>query len=146
MPFTQGMTSKHLKRLTAMAAEVAFAADEIIFREGDEGKAIYFIREGQVVVEGQVAGYGMLPMLTLGPGDLLGWSALFPPRLKTSTARAVKPTQAIAIDVGQLQAAFQTDQVLEMEIIRRVADIIADRLKATRVQLLSNVPIESRTT
>ncbi|GIK39883.1 MAG: hypothetical protein BroJett011_37160 [Chloroflexota bacterium] len=142
MPFTQGMASKHLKKLAAMATEVNFAAGETIFQVGDKGTAIYFIEEGQVVVEAEVAGQGLLTILTLGPQELLGWSALFPPRLKSSTARAAKPTWAIAVDVDQLNEAFLSDQELEVEIIRRVADVIAVRLKMTRAQLLKNVAIE----
>lgn len=138
MPFTHGLDSKHIKKLASMATEVNFAAGETIFQEGDQGTAIYLIEEGQVTVEAQVAGQGLLTILVLGPQELLGWSALFPPRHKSSTARAVKPTWAIAIDVDQLLEAFQSDQELEVEIIRRIADVIAERLKMTRARLLKN--------
>lgn len=139
MPFTRGLDSKHLKKLASMATEVSFAAGETIFQEGDEGVAIYLIEEGEVTVEAQVVGQGLLTILVLGSQELLGWSALFPPRRKSSTARAVKPTRAIAIDVDQLLEAFQSDQELEVQIIRRVTDVIAERLKITRAQLLKSV-------
>jgi CRP-like cAMP-binding protein len=143
-PFTQGMASKHIKKLATIAVGVKFDYDEIIFREGDEGRAIYLIEEGEVVVESHVASLGQMSMLTLGPGELLGWSSLFPPRRKTSSARAAKPTWAIAIDTDQLQEAFQTDQELENVIIRRIADVIANRLKATRQRLIDNLAEEAR--
>ena len=138
MPFTHGLASRHLKKLAAMAVEVNFAAGETIFQVGDEGMAIYLIEEGQIVVEAEVAGQGLVTILTLGPQELLGWSALFPPRRKSSTARTVRPTWAIAIDVDQLLEAFKSDRELEAEIIRRVADVIAERLRITRAQLLKN--------
>jgi CRP-like cAMP-binding protein len=143
-PFTQGMESKHIKKLASLAVEVKFRPDEVIFREGDEGRAIYLIQEGEVVVESHVAGHGQVTMLTLGPGELLGWSSLFPPRRKTSSARTIKPTWAIAIDADQLQEAFHTDHELETAVIRRVADVIANRLKATRRHLIDSLTSEFR--
>ncbi len=143
-PFTQGMDSKHIKKLATIAAEVKFVPDEVIFREGDEGRAIYLIEEGEILVESQVAGRGQITMLALGPGELLGWSSLFPPRRKTSSARAVKPTYAIAIDTDLLQELFHTDHELEHAIIRRIADVIANRLKATRQYLVDSLSAEAR--
>lgn len=143
-PFTQGMKSKHIKKLASIAVEVKFRPDEVIFREGDEGRAIYLIEEGEIVVESHVAGLGQVTMLTLGPGELLGWSSLFPPRRKTSSAHAVKPTWAVAIDTDQLQEAFLTDHELETAIIRRVSDVIANRLKATRQRLVDSLTSETR--
>ncbi len=140
MPFTQGMEPKHVKKLASLAVEVKFATNDIIFREGDEGQAIFLIEEGQVVVETEVAGRGQVPMLTVGKGELLGWSSLFPPRRKTSNARATMPTWAIAIDVNRLQEAFQSDHSLEVEVIRRVAGALSERLKNTRQHLLTNLP------
>lgn len=144
MPFTQGMDSHQVKKLASLAVEVKFAPDEVIFREGDEARAIYLIEEGQIALESHVAGRGLVTMLTLGTGELLGWSSLFPPRRKTSNARAIQPTWAIAIDTEKLQEACQTDHQLETMIIRRVADVIAERLKATRQHLLDNLVIETK--
>lgn len=144
MPFTQGMDSHQIKKLASLAVEVKFAPDEVIFREGDEAKAIYLIEEGQIALESHVAGRGLVTMLLLGPGELLGWSSLFPPRRKTSNARATQPTWAIAIDTEKLQEACQTDHQMETVIIRRVADVIAERLKATRQHLLDNLTTETK--
>lgn len=136
MPFTQGLDSKHLRKLATMTTEVNFAAGETIFQEGDEGTALYLIGEGQVTLEAQVEGQGSLTFHVLGPQELLGWSALFPPRRKAATARAVKPTRAVAIDAGQLLDAFRSNKALEIEIMRRMGDVIAERLKKTRTQLI----------
>lgn len=144
VPFTQGMEPRHIKKLASLATEVKFAPNEVIFREGDEGRTFFFIEEGQVLLEAQVAGRGQVPILTLGPGELLGWSSLFPPRRKTSSARAVTAIWAIAIDVTKLQEVFQTDHELESAVIRRVADVIGDRLKATRQHLADDFSEEKK--
>jgi CRP-like cAMP-binding protein len=51
MKALHGMETAHLKKLAALASEVNFAKDQIIYREGDLGDAIYFIIDGRVVIE-----------------------------------------------------------------------------------------------
>lgn len=134
--FVRGLEQRHLEQLAAMATEVNFPAGETIFREGDLSNTVYLIREGQVAVEAHVPSRGRVTLLTVGPGQLLAWSSLFPPRRKTASARTVAPTWAIAFDATRLREACQMDCELGYTLIWRVAEVIADRLKATRLQLL----------
>jgi CRP-like cAMP-binding protein len=136
MKALQGMETAHLKKLAALASEVKFAQDQIIYREGDLGDAIYFIIDGQVIIE--MTGPEVsnpVPMYPVGPGELFGWSALFPPRRKQARARAVVPTQVIAVNAAHLREAFVADQGLENAIIQRVTEVIAERMASTRLQL-----------
>jgi CRP-like cAMP-binding protein len=134
--FLQDLATPHLEKLAAIATEVTFAEGQIIFREGDIGDVLYLIREGQAAVEMHVPGRGRVTILTVGPGQLLGWSALFAQKRKTATGRAVAPIQAITLNASQLREVCQQDCELGFVIIWSVAELIADRLKATRLQLL----------
>jgi CRP/FNR family transcriptional regulator len=131
----EGMESAHFKKLAAMASEVTFAKDQIIYGEGDLGEAIYFIEDGEIVIEMSVSSGPPVKMYPVGPGQLFGWSALFPPRRKQARARAVVPTRVIAINAARLREAFRADQSLENALIQRVNEVIADRLAITRHQL-----------
>lgn len=136
MKSLEGMEAAHVKKLAALATEVNFAEDQIIYREGDLGEAIYFIEDGQVVIEMNLPGSSSpATMYTVGPGQLFGWSALFPPRRKQARARAAVPTHAIAVNAARLREVFQADRGLENAIIQRVSEVIADRLTMTRQQL-----------
>jgi SulP family sulfate permease len=130
------METAHLKKLAALASKIKFAKDQIIYREGDPGEAIYFIEEGQVLIEMNMPDVSTpVMMYPVGPGQLFGWTALFPARRKQARARAVVPTQVIAINAAGLQEAFQTDQGLENAIIQRATEVIAERMNAVRLQL-----------
>ena len=131
----EGMESAHLKKLAALATEITFAKDQIIYREGDLGDAIYFIEDGQVVIEMSVSDGPPIKMYPVESGQLFGWSALFPPRRKQARARAIVPTHVIAINAARLREAFRADQGLENALIQRVNEVIADRLAVTRQQL-----------
>jgi CRP/FNR family cyclic AMP-dependent transcriptional regulator len=134
--FTQELDQKHLEKLATIATHVTFSEGAMIFREGDVSELVYLIEEGQVSLVTQVPGYGQVTVLTLGPGQLLGWSSLFPPERKTAGAQTVEPTRLVAINSRQLREMCQTDHDLGNSIMWRVAEVISNRLRAARAQLL----------
>lgn len=140
----QKMETAHIKKLAALASEMEFAKDQIIYRSGDRGDAIYFIEEGEVVIE-MVLPENNIPILMykVGPGHLFGWSALFPTRRKQARARAVTPVRVIAVNAPGLRDAFRSDQSLENAMIQQVNEVIADRLTAIRQQLTDTVQLEA---
>lgn len=134
--FTEGMEPRHVDMLAQMASEVTYSEGETLFNEGDIGDLIYLIEEGRVAIDTYVPGKGRVSILTVGPGQLLGWSAYFAKKRKTASARTVMATRAIALDAEKLRAVCKEDCGLGFEITWRIADVIADRLKATRLQLM----------
>lgn len=134
--FTHDLASRHLEKLASMATEVTFSEGDTIFREGDLTEVVYLILDGRVAVEIRVPGRGQVSILTVDPGGLLGCSSVFPGKRKTAGARAVVRTRAIAINATQLWEACQADHDLGYAMMWRVAEVIAGRLDATRLQLL----------
>ena len=136
LEFTRDLEAGHIEKLAAIAYEVTFVAGQTLFREKDVGEFVYLIAEGKVALDIYVPGRGRTSVLTVGPGELLGWSSLFPSAQKTASARAVTDTQAIALNAAQLRDVMQADHDLGCALLWRVTEVIAGRLKATRLQLL----------
>ncbi len=134
--FASDLKPDHLEKLAAMATEVTFDEADIIFSEGDTGDLVYLLREGQVAIDVHVPSRGWTTVLTIGPGQLLGWSSLFDSHHKTATGRVVMPTQAIAFKATQLRELSNDDPELGGIIAWRIARLIATRLKITRLQLM----------
>jgi CRP-like cAMP-binding protein len=80
---------------------------------------------------------GRLRILTVEPMEVLGWSSVTDasPR-RTASARAVSATQLLAFPSDRLRQACQDDCELGSTIMQRVANVIANRLIVTRLQLL----------
>ena len=83
-----------------------------------------------------IPGRGRVTILTVGPGEVFGWSSLFFERPKTASARTVEPTQALALDAVRLRELCDVDTRLGYLLTRRILDVVSERLKATRMQLL----------
>jgi CRP-like cAMP-binding protein len=132
---THDMETKHLRELAAIATEVNFIKDQIIYQKGNKGQALYLIETGEVVIEADVPGQGLVVMNRLGPGQFFGWSSLFPFERKMGWTRAIRPTWVIAFNADQLRSLWQTDHELEYAIVRRAGRDMANRIKATRRQL-----------
>ena len=136
-PWFANLGEPQFEAMLAIATEASWPAGTLIFREGEPNQNIYMICEGQVALDIYVPMRGRATILTLGDGDVFGWSAVLPVvNIKTASARALQDTQAIAFDGVGMQAACEQDHELGYHIFRRLTNVVAARLTATRMQLL----------
>jgi CRP-like cAMP-binding protein len=119
----------------AMAAH--FKTGQTILREGEFANRCYLIETGKVVVE-SVSSFGEpLVIETIGAGDLLGWSWMFPPYTWQFTARAVQPTTAIFFYGTILREYCEKDHSLGYDLLKRISAVMVKRLQAAHKQMLS---------
>jgi CRP/FNR family transcriptional regulator, cyclic AMP receptor protein len=132
-----GIEDVHLQQLATIARSLDFPADTVIFREGQAATDIYLVVTGNVALDICAAGVGCRRILTVGEGELLGWSPLLEQERLTATARTLTATQAIALDSAQILLLCEQDPKFGYEFMKRAALAIAQRLSATRLQLLN---------
>jgi CRP-like cAMP-binding protein len=136
-PFLRGLEPAQLQALSANAMPVDIPAGEVIFREGDSANRFYLIHSGEVILESQDTPDGRAMVIdTIGAGGVLGWSWLFPPYYWHFEARAKKPTKATFFYGTRLREAFDADPKLAYALAFRVAEVVVQRLQATRRKLL----------
>jgi CRP/FNR family cyclic AMP-dependent transcriptional regulator len=135
-PFLSGMEQEHIKLLAGCAKNVVFKAGEFIFREGEPADTFYFIRHGRVSVEIYTAHKGPIIVRSREAGEIFGWSWLVPPYRWHFDARAVELTRALAIDGKCIREKCEQDHDLGYALMKRFTLVIAERLEATRLQLL----------
>lgn len=133
--FLKGLSPRHLEQLTESALQMQFAAGERIFREGDLANRFYIILEGKVVLESESEDGAMIPIQTLGPGEDLGWSWLFLPYYLHFSARADEPTKALFFYGTRLRQQCEADHDLGYELMKRVGQVVVQRLESTRRKL-----------
>ena len=135
-PFFKGLSARHLQLLTDAAMEVQFEAGESILEEGSPANRFYLILEGKVVLESEMKHRGLLPIQTLGPGDDLGWSWLFPPYHLHLSARALEPTRTIFFYGTRLREQCEQDHDLGYQIMKRIAEVAIQRLRSMQQRLM----------
>lgn len=135
-PFFQGMEDRHIELITGCAKNVRFGEEQLIFREGDSADHFYLVREGLVSVQCMIPHRGITTVQTVGVGEVLGWSWLFPPHRWHFDARTQQATHALEFNGKCLRTKCEADHDLGYEFFRRFIRIVGERLEATRLQLL----------
>jgi len=143
-PFFAGFEPRYMQFITGCASNVRFDAGEYIFHEGEPATHFYIIRQGKVALEAFAAQRGSITIETVEAGEVLGWSWLFPPYRWHFDARVVEPARAIALDGVCLRSKGEADHDLGYELVKRVAQIMMQRLQATRLQLLDVYGVPTR--
>ena len=134
-PFLARLPESDIEKLAALSFEAHFQAEQIIFREGDPSSFFYLILSGHIALEVQAPGR-VLRIQTVGEGDELGWSSLLASVNKQFQARCLEPVMALAFDGAQIVAQCESDTAFGFRLLRKVLATVADRLRATRLQLL----------
>jgi CRP/FNR family transcriptional regulator, cyclic AMP receptor protein len=134
--FFAGFPASDLERLGACASEIELEADRRLFRQGEPADRFFVVREGLVAVELPVPGRGVLIVDTVGEGDAVGISWLFPPARWQFDARATLPTRLVALDAACLRTACDGDPGLGHRFTRRFAAVVQHRLQSARLRLL----------
>jgi CRP/FNR family cyclic AMP-dependent transcriptional regulator len=142
-PFVAEFRPEHKAKLAALAKQVHFDGDQVIFHEGDDYSVFYLIGQGMVALELEMPG-NMLRVQTLFAGDELDWSAVLPHSGKHFQARALGPVTALAFEGEQLLASFKADPEFGLAFMLRLMGVVSERLRATRVQLLDMYATEAR--
>ncbi len=136
IPFLQALPEGSLAKLARISRIHDFPAGEIIFRQGDPAEIIYLVIEGTVALEICAPAVGCKRILTVGDGELLGWSPVLEQERLTATARTLTETKAVAISGRQIVSLCASDTEFGYEFMRRAALALATRLNATRMQLV----------
>jgi CRP-like cAMP-binding protein len=135
-PFFYDMKQEHLETLAQCASVAEFGPGQQIFREGGEADACYLIVDGDVALEIALPRHGQHVITTLHGGEVLGWSWLFPPYRWSFDAQALTDTRTIRFDAAELREKKAEDPSLGYELMQRFAEVLVDRMQATRLQLL----------
>lgn len=136
-PFLRGMRPELVETLGTLAEEVTFRPGQRIFEAGGHAGRFWLIESGHIALDLRVPGEGTVIIETVGIGDLLGWSWLFPPFSWQFGAVVISPARALEFDAAAVRASCLHDPALGQEVTRRVATVMARRLIAARTRLIS---------
>ncbi|MFD9813469.1 cyclic nucleotide-binding domain-containing protein [Streptomyces sp. NPDC059080] len=138
------LPTSYRDRLMTLAREVSFEQDTRIFEERGRADRFWVLRSGSVTLDLNVPGRRRVTVATLGPGDLLGWSWLFPPHEWDFGAEAFSPVRAHEFDARSVRALCDADPALGLTLISIITQVLAHRLEATRAKLIDQYAVPHR--
>jgi len=139
-PFFEGLIPPHLQLLTESAMEMQFEPGQFLLQEGSPANRFYLILEGEVVLEAESPEHELIPLETLGPGDELGWSWLFPAHYLQTNARALVPSRALFFYGTRLAEQCEQNHDFGYQLLKRVTKTLLDRHLALQKRSVSVTP------
>ena len=137
LAFFRGMHKGHLSKLAEYATRVEFNLGEKIFQAGDSANRFYVVETGTVQVETPVPEMSPIPIQSVGSGDVLGWSWLYPPYEWNLNAWATESCEAIFFFAAPLRTELDADPIFGNAMYQRIAQVMMDRLHHMRTQLVT---------
>ena len=136
LPHRDLFPAKLLEILPGGSQAKGLAAGGFLFREGDRQTSLFILAGGLVQLSILVPGRGDVPILTVGPGELIAWSAVLSKQPMTCTAMALEDSKLLEFPSQSIEDLVDRDPQFAMEFYRWIAFGLSERLTATRLQLL----------
>jgi CRP-like cAMP-binding protein len=135
----KGLSQDVLEKIAAFCQEAEYSRGATIFSEHDEAQYLYVLEYGLVTLRIDAPAGEEKVMVTAirDRGEMFGWSALVEPYIYTSAAICLEPTRAIVVDGAELLRMLEEDPESGFVVMRKLAAIIASRLRKAQTALTS---------
>jgi CRP/FNR family cyclic AMP-dependent transcriptional regulator len=120
----------------SFAEPVSFAEGKVLFAEDAPADRFYIVDRGRVGLELTTPGKQPIVLQTLGSGELVGISWMFPPYRWSWRARALIASDTYGFDAPAVRAAIAANPELGYRLAAAVAEEAIKRLHGARLQLL----------
>lgn len=147
--FFSGVDSDKLSAIAEKCDVAEFKADDLIFQRDESADTLYGVLDGEVELslifrdkilktdiqyeESILARIEIMekPIAVdkIGPGEILGWSALVSPRQWSANARCATPAKIFSLPAADFKSMLDQDPSMGYLIMERVSEIISQRLE-----------------
>ena len=117
------------------ARPCSFRRNELIFAEGDDATDMYVVRNGRVAIASRSVDGRTSVLALMEAGDLFGEMSMFDGEGRSAEARALEPSELLAIPFPAVRTALEERPGLLWE----VTALLARRLRLTDAALADSV-------
>ncbi len=128
LPFFDGMRTDHIRKLTDSAMRTEFSPGQNIFLTGEAANRFYIIESGKAEIAVSGLNDELISVQVLNPGEVLGWSWLYPPHKWNLSASAVGKCGAISFYGTHVLHECKNDVELSNDLYQRIAQVMLDRM------------------
>ncbi|NQU62906.1 MAG: cyclic nucleotide-binding domain-containing protein [SAR324 cluster bacterium] len=135
VPLFDHLTKRELKTISTLVHSRTYQTGEYVFKKDDPGAAMFIIKKGALNIVLPEGDEKEIHLATLKSGTFVGELALLDNSPRSASAKASEPTEALAFFRSELNKLLTTYPSIGSKIMRKLALIIGQRLKATNEQL-----------
>ena len=130
-PLFHGMEQRDRHILAGCAMRATFPPGTLVVETGQPANCFYLVVRGLIALE-TLGSPAPLRVQSIGPGDVLGWSWLFPPYYWYFNGIAEEETETIFFYGSRLRQECDRNREFGYELLRRMSQILISHLQTTR--------------
>jgi CRP-like cAMP-binding protein len=138
-PLFAGLPRRLLGRLATRFLEKAYYSGEVVFHEGDPGRALFVVVEGTVEIT-QATPRGEHVLRTLGAGDAFGELALIDESPRSGSARVAEPARLLILYKSDFDALMDGEARIAVVVLRNLSRVIAAYARRNPVVMTEPAP------
>jgi len=139
VPFFQELSEDELKKLAQVMEERTFKKGEIIFNEGEEGKALYLLIDGEVEVVKTMKGWYKETLAVFKRGRLFGELSFLSGKNHSALARTTQDVKVYVLTKNQYDRLEKNDPVITQKIMKVIALTLSTALQKMNERFLHMV-------
>ncbi len=136
MPSAQ-LSPAELRRLESLFIPRSFEPDSVVFQEGDEGKELFVIGEGEVEIRKKSASGEPMTLARLGSGNFFGELSFIDQRPRSAAAVARGTLHVYVVPAETLERAIEYNVGAALYLTSIICKIMAHRLHETLHKIAS---------
>ena len=136
LKFFDGISEEMIEYISHCGQNHHFHQNQYRGKEGEAAEHFYIIRKGKVSLQLHHHIKGTIMLKTLHPGDIVGISWIVPPYRLNFDMRALEETSVIEFNGKCIRDKCEADPKLGYLLIKKFTEMLSERLKDTRMQLL----------
>lgn len=129
VPIFGGLEGRSLDHLIDLLEERTFSAGEAIFNEGELGRTMYVLREGEVEVARAATTGRKVPIVRLGPGETFGEMTLVELQPRSATVTARQKVRTYSLTNMDLYNLYREDNYAYVIILQNICRMLSRRLR-----------------
>ena len=122
----RNLAPDELQILHSITQERKIAAGGEIFREGDPGDGLYFVKSGLVEISGLINADARRVFSQLGPGEIFGEMAVIEDRPRSATAAALNQTEIYFVPRNEMLSLLQRSPALAFKMLQEISHRLRD--------------------
>jgi CRP/FNR family transcriptional regulator, cyclic AMP receptor protein len=129
VPIFGGLEGRSLERIIDVLEEQTFRSGSTICNEGELGRTMYVLREGEVEVLRTASGGKRVPIVRLGPGETFGEMTLVELQPRSATIVVKKTAKTYSLTNLDLYNLYREDNYAYVIVLQNICRMLSRRLR-----------------
>jgi len=140
-PLFRDVSPAVLEKVAAISQEMTFSAGQTVFREGEKAEKVHFLIKGSIALKVNIMTRpdNVTVSFVAKSFECFGWSGIVPPSYYTASAYCDEESRILAVSGKELMLILSNNPDAGFIVMRRIAEMISDRLRNSRHALLKTL-------